>query len=64
MNILALLRRRKMFEVFNAKHGYTHSVGHTTLDAAIKSALKSGFACSIFKSDDPFTIVKWVFPNS
>ncbi len=53
-----------MFEVFNAKHGYTHSVGHTTLDAAIKSALKSGFACSIFKSDDPFTIVKWVFPNS
>lgn len=64
MNILALHKRRQMFEVFNAKNGYTHSVGHTTLDAAIKSALKSGVACSIFKSDDPFTIVKWVFPNS
>jgi len=50
-----------MFDVFLVNFGYTHS-SHKTLELAIKAAKKTGFQCSIFKSDNPFDLIKWVCP--
>lgn len=49
-----------MFEVFMTNFGWTHST-HKTLEAAIKSARKTGFDCHIFHKDNPFKILKTVF---
>ena len=50
-----------MFDVFLVNFGYTHS-SHKTLELAQKAAKKTGFVCSIFKSDNPFDVIKWVCP--
>lgn len=49
-----------MFEVFLTNFGFTHS-SHKTLEDAIKAAKNTGFQCHIFKSSDPFTILKTVW---
>lgn len=50
-----------MYEVFLMNFGYTKST-HKTLDQAVKAAKKTGFQCTIFKSSDPFNVVKFVSP--
>ena len=50
-----------MFDVFLVNFGYTHS-SHKTLELAQKAAKKTGFVCSIFKSDNQIDVVKWVSP--
>ncbi len=50
-----------MYEVFLMNFGYTKSV-HKTLDQAVKAAKKTGFQCTIFKSGNPFKILKFVSP--
>tara|TARA_B100000902_G_scaffold190582_1_gene182182 strand:- start:3907 stop:4098 length:192 start_codon:yes stop_codon:yes gene_type:complete len=49
------------YEVFLTNHGYT-CAGASTLEQAIKIAKNTGFQCNIFKSNDPFTILKSVCP--
>jgi len=51
-----------MFEVFMVNFGFTHS-SHPTLEAAKKAAKKTGYQCTIFKKDNPFDIITWVFPR-
>ena len=51
-----------MFEVFMVNFGFTHS-SHPTLKAAKKAAKKTGYQCTIFKRDNPFDIIAWVFPG-
>ena len=49
------------YEVFLVNFGYVCGA-YKTLETAIKMAKKTGFQCSIFKSTDPFTPIKWVSP--
>ena len=54
-----------MFDVFLVNFGYTHS-SHPTLELAQKAAKKTGFVCSIFKSNNPFEVhdIKYLSPSS
>ena len=49
------------YQVFLINHGYT-CASAVTLEEAIRKARKTGFQCNIFRSTDPFTIVKTVCP--
>lgn len=49
------------FEVFLINHGYTCGA-YSTLEQAVKMARKTGFQCNIFRTNNPFTIVKTVCP--
>lgn len=48
------------YEVFLMNFNYT-CASAKTLDEAIRKAKKTGFNCCIYKSDNPFKIIKWVF---
>lgn len=50
-----------MFEVFLTNFGYTCATA-STLEEAIKKARKTGFQCNIFRSNDPFKVIKTVCP--
>lgn len=50
-----------MFDVF-AKGVGTISQ-HKTLEEAIKKAKELNHPCSIFESNNPFEVVKWIFPK-
>ena len=49
------------YEVFLTNFGYTCASART-LDEAVRKARKTGFQCNIFRSTDPFKIVKTVCP--
>ena len=49
-----------MYEVFLMNFNYT-CASAKTLDEAICKAKKTGFDCCIYKSDNPFKMIKWVF---
>ena len=50
-----------MFEVFLTNFGYTCATA-STLEEAIKNARKTGIQCNIFRSNDPFKVIKTVCP--
>jgi len=48
-----------MFNVFTSATG---TIGHyKTLEEAIKAAKKLGIPAQIFRKDNPFKVVKWIF---
>lgn len=49
------------YQVFLINQGYTCATA-VTFEEAVRKARKTGFQCNIFRSTDPFTIVKTVCP--
>jgi len=45
------------YEVFLTNFGYT-CASAKTLEEAVRKARKTGFQCNIFRSNDPFKVVK------
>ncbi len=50
-----------LYEVYLVNQRYTCGA-YKTLEQAIKMAKKTGFQCNIFKSNDPFNVIKFVCP--
>ena len=49
------------FEVFLVNFHYTCATA-VTLEEAVRKAKNTGFTCNIFRSDNPFRILKTVCP--
>lgn len=52
---------RAKYDVWLVNFGYT-CASASTMEEAVRKARKTGFQCNIFRSNDPFKIVKTVCP--
>ena len=50
-----------LYEVYLINHRYTCGA-YKTLEQAINMAHKTGFQCNIFRSNNPFKIIKTICP--